>query len=157
MARQTFSAGDLGSVVRNVIDQNFTELYDDYMPLTGGELTGPLGITVATQNKSTPAITSNNLTLDLSATSFFVVTVDSNIDTLTLQNVPVSPRVYSFTLQFTYTSSTLYTVTWPSPTFRWAGGIAPTLTCVSGKYDLFNFLTHDGGATWFAFIGELNQ
>ena len=157
MARQTFSSGDLGSVVRNVINQNFTELYDDYMPLTGGTLFGPLGITVATQNKSAPTISSNSLTLNLSASSFFTVTVNSPINSLILQNVPASPRVYSFTLQFTYTSSTLHAVTWPTPSFKWSGGIAPTLTCINGKYDLFNFLTHDGGATWFAFVADLNQ
>lgn len=157
MARQTFTAGDLGSVVRNVIDSNFQELYDDYMPLTGGSLTGPLGVTIATQNKVNSVITSNTLTLDLSAASFFTATVNTNINSLVLQNIPPVPSVYTFTLQTTYTSSTLHTVTWPSPSFRWAGGIAPTLTCISGKYDLFNFLTHDGGINWFAFVAELNQ
>jgi hypothetical protein len=157
MARQTFSAGDTGAQVRSVIDNNFTELYDDYMPLNGGTFTGPLGVTVATQNKATPSITSGTLSLNLSASSFFVVTVNSTVNNFNLQNVPASPRVYSFALQLTYTSSTLYTVNWTGAPFKWAGGIAPTLTCVNGKYDLFNFLTHDGGLTWFAFIAELNQ
>jgi hypothetical protein len=156
MARQSFSDGDTGLTVRTVIDDNFEELYDTYLPLAGGDMTDRLGVKTATQVKASEAIATNVLTLSLSAASFFTVTLDQAISTLTLTQVPASPLVYTFSIQFAYGNTTTYAVTWPA-SFKWSGGFAPTLTCNTGKYDLLTFLTHDGGTTWFAFVSELNQ
>jgi hypothetical protein len=158
MARQTFSVGDAGSQVRAVIDSNFTELYDTYLPKAGGDLTGPLDTTIATQNRQIAFITGNNLTLSLSGCSFFTVTLSSSINSITLNNVPASPKVFSFNLQFIYNSDTSYTVNWTGTgNYRWSSGIAPTLTCLNNKSDLFTFLTYDGGVNWFAFVSDQNQ
>ena len=110
---------------------------------------------IVTETKATPVISSGVLTLDLSAAALFYVSLSANITTLTLSNVPASPKVFSFMLQFANTG-TVRTVAWPA-SVRWGGGTAPTMTGTNGKVDTFSFLTHDGGANWFAFIVEQNQ
>jgi hypothetical protein len=106
------------------------------------------------ETKATPTISAGALTLDLSSASLFYVTLNSAV-TITLTNIPTSPRVHSFTLQFVG-DSTARTVTWPTNT-RWAGGTPPTPTSALNKVDTFTFLTHDGGSNWFAFVSNQNQ
>jgi hypothetical protein len=110
---------------------------------------------IVTETKSTPTITSGVLALDLSAAALFYVSLSANITNLTLSNVPASPKVFSFMLQFPNTG-TVRTVVWPA-SMRWGGGTAPTMTGTNGKVDTFSFITHDGGVNWFAFIVEQNQ
>lgn len=120
-----------------------------FLPLSGG----PIG--VVTETKATPAISTNTLTLDLATASLFYVNLNASITTMTLQNVPASPAVVSFTLQFV-ADGTARTVTWPTGT-RWSGGTTPTITSTLNKVDTFTFLTHDGGANWFAYTSNQNQ
>lgn len=122
-----------------------------------GELSASRNVhlTTVTETKATPSITSNVLTLDLSIATLFYVNLNAPITTFTLTNVPASPKVYSFTLQFV-ADGTLRAVTWPTGT-RWSGGTAPTLTSTLNKVDTFTFLTHDGGTNWFAYTSNQNQ
>jgi hypothetical protein len=106
------------------------------------------------ESKATPTITGETLTLDLTSASFFYVNLNSSITTFNLINVPPSPKVYTFTLQFVANGNS-YAVAWPG-SFRWSGASLPTLTTTSGKVDTFTFLTHDGGANYFAFVSDQN-
>jgi len=107
------------------------------------------------ETKATPSISAGTLTLNLANASFFYVSLNAAITTMTLQNVPASPAVVSFTLQFV-ADGTARAVTWPAGT-RWAGGTNPTMTSTLNKVDTFVFTTHDGGANWFAFVSSQNQ
>jgi hypothetical protein len=120
-----------------------------FLPLSGG------AIGVVTETKATPTISTNTLTLDLATASLFYVNLNAAITTFTLTNVPTSPKVFSFTLQFV-ADGTARTVTWPTGT-RWSGGTGPTITSTANKVDTFTFLTHDGGANWFAYTSNQNQ
>lgn len=108
-----------------------------------------------TETKAEPTISSGTLTLNLAAATFFIVNLNADITTITLQNTPQSPRVYSFTLQLSG-NSPARTVEWPT-SFRWSGNTAPTLTTSTTAVDTFTFVTHNGGTNWFAFISEQNQ
>jgi hypothetical protein len=109
------------------------------------------------ETKATPTINSNTLTLDANQGTFFVVSLSSSITSpITVTNIPASPRVYSFMLQLTFPDNTARTVSWPTNS-RWIDGLQPLLTCLSGKADLFTFLTHDGGTNWYSFITAQNQ
>lgn len=44
MAKTTINNGDTGLVVRTAINNNFTEVYDNFLPLTGGTITGSLSV-----------------------------------------------------------------------------------------------------------------
>jgi hypothetical protein len=109
------------------------------------------------ETKSTPAISSNTLTLDANSGTLFFVNLNADITSaITVSNIPASPRVYSFTLQFTYPDNVARTVTWPSNT-KWSSNTPPRLTCLIDKTDTFVFLTHDGGLNWYGFVSAQDQ
>jgi hypothetical protein len=76
------------------------------------------------------------------------------ITSVVFSSPPVSPKVFSFTLQFVANGSS-YAVTWPA-SVRWGGAGQPTLTTTNNKVDTFTFFTHDGGVNWFGFISGQN-
>jgi hypothetical protein len=122
---------------------------------TSASLSG-VEIVAFTEKKATPSISGNTLTLNLSQASLFYVNLNAIITTFTLTNIPTSPKVLSFTLQFVFPDNTARTVAWPAGT-RWSGGTGPTPTCQTNKVDTFTFVTHDGGSNWFAFVSDQNH
>lgn len=108
----------------------------------------------ASSTRSAPTISASTLTLDLNTATVFDVSLNSNINTLTLSNVQSSGRSSSFVLIFT-ADGTARSVTWPG-SFRWPSGTAPTLTSTNTKKDVFIFFTVDGGTNWQAFISGQN-
>ena len=127
----------------------------DRLTVNGNVSLSGLNLVYSTETKSAPTINTNVLTLDLASACFFSVSLNAAITTFTLTNMPASPKVYSFTLQFV-ADGTPRTVTWPTGT-RWAGGTNPTLTSTLNKVDTFTFLTHNGGTDWFAYTSNQNQ
>ena len=117
-------------------------------------VTGEAAFGIPVETKASPSISANSLTLNLSAATFFVVNLTAPITSLVFSNTPASPKVCSFTLQFT-ADGTARSVTWPT-SVKWAGGTTPTLTSTSGKIDILSFLSHNGGTTWFGFVSGQN-
>lgn len=104
---------------------------------------------------ASPSISAGVLTLDLSTAGIFTVSLNANITTMTISNVPsISNRVAAFTLVFTADGSAR-SVSWPA-SIRWPGGTAPTLTSTNGKRDVFTFFSTDGGTSWNSFISGQN-
>ena len=118
--------------------------------------TGNIGYKTISGIRQATLIGSGTLTLDFSFSNFFTVPLASSISTFTLSNIPASPNLVSIVFQVSFTSNTVFTIAWPA-SFKWAAGVAPTLTCLNGKFDTFSFLTYDGGTTWFAYTIEQNQ
>jgi len=106
------------------------------------------------QGTSSPAISSNILTLNVATSAVFSVNLNSSITTLTINGVQPSGNTSSFVLVFTYTG-TPYAVSWPS-SVRWPSGTAPTLTNTNLKRDIFTLFTYDNGTNWQAFISGQN-
>ena len=119
----------------------------------GGNLITQPKLQAYRETSTAPAISSGTLTLDLSGSNFFAVSLNAAITTLTISNTPASSAA-SFTLEFT-ADGTARAVTWGSA-IKWSGGTAPTLTSTSGKKDVFAFYSNDGGTTWQGFIGGQN-
>jgi uncharacterized protein YjbI with pentapeptide repeats len=107
------------------------------------------------ESYTSPAISSGTLTLDLSGSNFFKVSLNAAITTLTISNVPTSLMASAFTLEFTADGSAR-AVTWPA-SIKWPSGTAPTLTSTNGKSDTFVFYSVDGGTSWKAFVSGQNQ
>lgn len=147
-----FVSLDASVVALTALNSN---IFGNFLPLSGGTMTGTVNISSVTETKQTPVITANTLTLNLDSAVVFHVNLNSAISTFTLTNVPPSPRVYSFALQLS-ADGTSRSVVWPTGT-RWSGGSAPTLTTTAGKVDTFTFLTHDGGTSWFGYTNDQNQ
>jgi hypothetical protein len=106
------------------------------------------------ETKVSPAIVAGSLTLDLDAGTQFEVTLNANVTTLAVTNVP-GTGVSSFTLKL-IADGTPRTVDWADINVRWAGGLAPTITGTNTKYDTFVFVTWDGGTTWSGYITGQN-
>jgi hypothetical protein len=104
---------------------------------------------------SSPSITSNVLTLDLSISQIFLVSLNAPINTITISNTPSESNVASiFSIIFT-ADGTARIVAWPV-SVKWASGSAPTLTSTNTKKDVLNFVTTDNGTTWLGFVGGQN-
>ena len=103
---------------------------------------------------TSPSISSNTLTLDLSLGNVFNVSLNANITTMTISNVPSTTHNVNLTIVFT-ADGTTRSVTWPNSVV-WPSGTAPGITSTNGKIDVYTFTTNNGGTTWFGFIGGQN-
>jgi hypothetical protein len=116
-----------------------------------GNITSAGTVTAKRYTGTAPAAinTAATTTIDLATGNVFTLNVGASVTTLTLNNQPTAPATIIFKL--TYSSATAYTITWPAA-FKWSGGTAPTLTCVSGKVDVISLL-YDG-TNYFASVAQ---
>lgn len=92
-------------------------------------------------------IASNVLTLNYQAGPIVNFTLNANITTTTLTNIPPSGQFASFTFIVTGNGSS-FTWAWFTSTVHWPSAVAPTITSTNGKVDVFTVFTIDGGTTW---------
>lgn len=107
--------------------------------------------------KQAPAIAAGVLAVDCATGNAFVTTLNANITSFTVTNIPATGALYGFMLELV-ADGTARTVTWTfqGVAVKWAGGVAPVLTSTAGKKDSFVFYTHDGGASWHgSVIGQV--
>jgi len=70
-------------------------------------------------------------------------TLSGNVTSIAHSNAKASGTVNNWILAVNSTSST---ITWPS-TYKWPGGVAPTITSTASRRDLFQFISYDGAST----------
>ena len=92
--------------------------------------------------------TTNTTSLDCRSGNVFSHTLTENT-TFIFNNPASSGSAYGMTIKLIQ-DSTPRTVTWPA-SVDWAGAETPTISSASGGVDVFVFLTHDGGVTWYGF------
>jgi len=92
--------------------------------------------------------TSNATSIDCRDGNVFAHTLTENT-TFTFSNPPTSGSAYGFMLKLVQ-DSTARTVTWPA-SVGWIAASAPVISVGSGDVDIFVFVTHDGGTTWYGF------
>ena len=132
------------SAVQTQLDGKMTPTYTGNVSVTGVfEVQG--GIT-----EESVDITSSGgaATIDLSTSTNFVHDLTENV-TYTFSNAASSGKTSSFTLKVVQ-DATARTITWPA-SVDWAAATAPTLTADANGVDVFVFMTHDGGTTWYGF------
>lgn len=110
--------------------------------------------TYALEEKSAVSSSAGALTLDLNVSNIFTVSLTEAITSITINNVPSSGIVTTFTLILTYTSTSV-AIAWPL-SFDWPNATPPTLTNSNGKKDIFCFVSEDGGTNWYGFVGGQN-
>lgn len=104
------------------------------------------------ETRTTPSISANTLTLDLSlGANFGPVTLNANITTLTISNPPAAAMAFSFTVVFRG-DGTQRTITLPA-SVKTSGGVGYTPTATLNKDDLVQFTTFDGGTSWLMTVG----
>jgi len=117
-------------------------------PLSNPTFTGTATLVGVAETYNLVTSTSNATSIDLDTGTNFSHTLTENT-TFTFSNPSASGKVSAFTLKVTQ-DTTARTITWPS-SVDWAAATAPTLTDTSGGVDVFVFITHDGGTTWYGF------
>ena len=107
-------------------------------------------LTATSYNETFSTVTSSSgtATVDCETGNVFSITLSENT-TFTFSNPPTSGTAYGFMLKLIQ-DSTARTVTWPA-SVDWASATAPTISTGSGEVDVFVFVTHDGGTTWYGF------
>jgi hypothetical protein len=109
---------------------------------------------------TTNTTATGNVTIDLEQGNTFAHTLTGSV-TYTFSNPPSTnaqnsnAQAYGFTLKIKQDGSGNRTITWPA-SVDWAGGSAPTLTGTANSVDVFTFLTHDAGTTYYGFTAGLN-
>ena len=101
-----------------------------------------------TRNESVQTIdvSSANITLDTSLGNVFNLTMQSDITSLTISNVPSDGSTITLIVDNTAGN---YDITWPS-SVQWSGGSQPSLT--SNGTDVITLITPNGGTVYYAFI-----
>jgi hypothetical protein len=79
----------------------------------------------------------------------FIHDLTENV-TYTFSNPAATGNVSAFTLKVIQNASAK-AITWPS-SVDWPAATAPTLTATNDGVDLFTFITHDGGTTWYGLV-----
>jgi hypothetical protein len=95
---------------------------------------------------------SGNRTIDLDLGNYVSATV-TGITTWTFSNPLASPNAVGFVLELTDGGSA--TQNWPTPSVKWPGGTAPTLT--ASGVDVLTFVTDDGGTNWRGVVSMLDS
>jgi hypothetical protein len=121
--------------------------------LTNGVI-AQFGLKQYYEAKNAISISSNTLTVDWSTGTYFSVSLNANITTVTFNNICSTGTECGVNLLFTG-DGTQRTITWPGAV-KWPSGTAPTPTSTNGKVDIYAFATHDGGTTIFGFISGQN-
>ena len=83
-------------------------------------------------------IGASTTSIDLSTGNIFTINLSANISTLTLTNAAVG----TYLIKFVQDATGSRTVSFPG-TWKWAGGIVPTLTTTASKLDIIT-LVYDG-------------
>ena len=102
-----------------------------------------------TEDSVTITSSSNAATLNMRDGTNFVHDLTENV-TYTFSNPAATGNVSAFTLKVIQNASAK-TITWPS-SVDWPAATAPTLTATNDGVDLFTFITHDGGTTWYGLV-----
>lgn len=125
----------------------------NYLPLSGGTMTGPL-VLQGFSEKLNNITGTGTLTLDLKQGNTFPVSVTGNITSITITNVPTDS--VSISLFMTMGGTGSYSVTWNinGTVVKWANGAPAVLTSTVGKTDVV-CLTKVG-AIWYGFSGGQN-
>jgi hypothetical protein len=98
-----------------------------------------------TEAISSPSISTNIATLDLSSAQTFNITLNQSINSFLITNVPTTTST-TFLVKLTQdgTGGRSVSFTFQGATVYWAGGVAPTMTSTANRTDLFSFTTLDG-------------
>jgi hypothetical protein len=99
------------------------------------------------EDKTVNATATGTVTLDLSTTNVFDLTLTGNV-TFAFSNPAPSSRVQTFTIIAKQDVTGGRTVTWPATISKYAGGNVPPATTTTSAIDIWTITTYDGGTTY---------
>jgi len=105
------------------------------------------------QVRSALSISSGVVNIDCSLGDYFTLALTANVTSITFSNLPASGLAASIIIQITQ-DTTPRTVAWPS-SFKWAGGVAGSVSTGSGAKDVLAITTFDNGTAWMTTMSKV--
>jgi hypothetical protein len=99
------------------------------------------------EDKTVNATATGTVTLDLSTTNVFDLTLTGNV-TFAFSNPAPNTRVQTFTIIAKQDVTGGRTVTWPATISKYAGGNVPPATTTTNAIDIWTITTYNGGTTY---------
>ena len=91
--------------------------------------------------------TGSSYTIDISTGNIFHLILNSATVSFTFSNPTAAGTACYFTLLLKQDATGGRQILWPS-TVAWTDDIPPTPTTTASKYDIYMFMTINGGGTW---------
>jgi alpha-tubulin suppressor-like RCC1 family protein len=91
--------------------------------------------------------TTATYTADITTGNVFNLILNANC-TFTFANPSPAGIACTITIYLKQDATGGRTVTWPS-SVKWSGDVTPTITAIASRWDIFTFITTNGGSTWF--------
>jgi hypothetical protein len=101
------------------------------------------------------SIAANVLTVNLATARHFKFSLNANITTMTLQNIPTTGKAAWFVLKVVADGSAR-TWTWFASTVKWGSAVPAVPTTTNNHWDMFLFISYDGGTTWTGSVIDQN-
>jgi hypothetical protein len=136
----TLQVGGISTLAANLVMANNT-------------ITSP-GLKAYKEFVSNVSVTTTTQTLDLATTNIFNITMANNC-TFTFSNPPAAGTLFSFMVILTQDATGSRTATWPAAV-KYPNESTPTLTTTANKVDILNFITVDGGTSYFGALSMAN-
>jgi hypothetical protein len=136
------------------VKQDF--LKSNYLPLSGGSLSGRLTVQSHSEKYSTGG-SSGNVSLSIKTANIFTIDITGNITEFTFTDEPLESYTVSlFITQKGLNINPFNVTSWKinGTTVKWSAGKIPEITKIQNKTDVF-CLTKIG-TTWYGFIGGQN-
>lgn len=96
---------------------------------------------------ATPAISSGTLTINLADPTWYRVTLNQNVTTITFTNFPTG-KVPVFAIEFVQDGTGGRTVTWPGSVVADDGGSIPSPATTAGAATIYTLSSSDNGTTY---------
>lgn len=119
-------------------------------PVTGLDINVSARFKSYSEQVSAPSVSSNQVTLDLSAAQTFTVTADADVTEFIVNNPPVGSTNFTIKIMQDSTGNRSVGIDTfkdsqnnPIPIY-WPGGVVPVVTVGAGKSDIYSFKTFDG-------------
>jgi hypothetical protein len=101
-----------------------------------------------TENSIEDYVTSTTYTIYCDRSNNYILTLETNLNTLIFDNIPEAGLLYSLNLYLIQGSALGLTLTWPT-SIKWPSGQPPSLSIGNNIADIFRLVTYDNGATWY--------
>ena len=112
----------------------------------GGNIIDEPRLQSVRETYGSPAISSGSLTLDLDSANNFYTSLNADITSISITNVPNSTVEAYFKLEL-ISDGTARAITWPN-SFTWLSGTVPAVPSTNGAKTVLIGYTNDGGANW---------
>jgi len=151
------------SIFATTIDSNNVVGIGTTIPRAKLDIEGGVRFKTYSEHVEALDISSNVVTIDLSLAQSFTLTVDDDVNSFTITNIPSGSTSFSLKIlqdgtgdravgidTFKTSGGTAIPVNWPG------GGVVPIMTQTASRADIYSYKTFDGGSSFYGVVGGQN-